>query len=97
MTDIDWFARSGHLAIADVVYVEGIGLCSHQPGEAPYGTHRVMDVDRVYHFASTSQLFAPTEEEIREYWNAVTGRDAEEAGKKTILGIISGIRSVFVK
>ncbi len=48
MTEIDWFARSGRLAIADVVYVDGIGLCSHQPMRPCVG-HMVMDYKRFFY------------------------------------------------
>ena len=67
MVEVDWFKGCGTLAIADVVYVEGIGLCSHQPDGSSDG-HRMMDVTGRIHFVSTDRLFQASEEEVNFYW-----------------------------
>lgn len=75
LLDISWFHKSQKLAIADVVYVHGIGLCSHQPDKkAPFvaGQHRLLDMDENYHIVTDNSLFfLVTQEEEREYWKAV--------------------------
>ena len=65
----EWF--SGSLAIADVVWVEGIGLCSHQPDlnrRLPPGWHRMRDVEGNVHFVETEKLFYADREERNRYW-----------------------------
>ena len=60
------------MAIADVVYVESIGLCSHQP-TAPVedGYHRMADVRGTVHTVKTTRLFLASADECREYWQNV--------------------------
>lgn len=67
MTDFDWFQKSGHLAIADVVYVEDIGVCSHQPDGVHEG-NRMLDVNGNIHLVSNDRLFYATPEEQAGYW-----------------------------
>ena len=67
MVEVDWFESSGTLAIADVVYVEGIGLCSHQPMRSCDG-HRVMDYLRYIYVVETDRLFLASQDERRLYW-----------------------------
>ena len=76
MIEIDWFKSCGTLAIADVVYVEGIGLCSHQPdGRVAYiqfpKRHRVMDYLKYYYAVETDRLFEASQDERRLYWESL--------------------------
>lgn len=68
LLEIDWFRETRKLAIADVVYVEGIGLCSHQPDfsgpDKLMKGHRMMTVEGDIHFVQDdSLLFCTTREE----------------------------------
>jgi len=67
MLEVDWFKGIETLAIADIVYVEGIGLCSHQP-DFSGGGHRVMDYIGYYYKVETNRLFLPSQDELRLYW-----------------------------
>lgn len=73
MIEISWFKRSGVLAIADVVYVEGIGLCSHQPTGSYFGRigHRVMDYLGYFYTVETDRLFEASPDERRLYWDSL--------------------------
>ena len=70
MLEVDRFKRSGVLAIADVVYVEGLGLCSHQP-LGPCEGHRMMDEEEVIHIVSSDRLFQVSQKEAMDYWDSV--------------------------
>ncbi len=70
MIEVDWFNPTERLAIADVVYVEGIGLCSHQPLR-PCDGHMVMDYKRFFYTVETDRLFEASQDERRLYWNVL--------------------------
>jgi len=73
MIEVDWFAKTDTLAIADVIYVKGIGLCSHQPdfdNRTP-GKHRMMNIKGKVHYVTTDMLFDTEPEERHIYWQYV--------------------------
>ena len=73
MTEVDWFKRSGHLAIADVVYVRGVGLCSHQlPKQMRPGRHRVMDMSGTIYITDTTSLLEILPGDTATYWKNAT-------------------------
>jgi len=77
LSDVDWFARSGQLAIADVVFVKEIWLCSHQLDlHSTNPAHRMMDIHRnIYHTEDTDRFFVATRDEICYYWENLERRE----------------------
>ncbi len=75
LLETSWF--QGSMAIADVVYVHGVGICSHQPDfrkRSLIGCYRMMNVDgNVYTVEDNKLLFLTTWEERREYWEHFKG------------------------
>ena len=73
LIQVDWFIKSnGALAIADVVYVEGIGLCSHQPTVAVENEHYLMvDIKEKTHIVKADCLFVVSPDEHRWYWQNI--------------------------
>lgn len=62
------------LAIADVVHVEGVGTCSHQPlyHKAPPGLFTVVDVEWNIHEVPIERIFIATREESITFWNTAS-------------------------
>ena len=54
----EWFLKSKRLAIADVIYVKGIGVCSHQPelGKQSFEGHRMCDMEGNIHIVNDIKL-----------------------------------------
>ena len=76
MVEVDWFSKTEKLAIADVIYVKGLGLCSHQPifGITKSGEHRVKDIRGYIHIVSTDMLYDTDIRERDLYWSYVHER-----------------------
>jgi len=75
LLEVDWFMPGRLLAIADVIYVNGTGICSHQPqiGKKTNG-YRMMDVQgNVHIIKDPKRLYDTTREEIQEYWKHFKG------------------------
>lgn len=74
--ELDWFKGNEFLAIADVMYVEGVGICSHQPSlNIRPGVYEMLDMGGLIHCVSSDRLFTATQEEEQRYW-----RKLEEEG-----------------
>jgi hypothetical protein len=80
LLECGWFQKSQRLAIADIVYVNGIGLCSHQPEiGVPFTGHRLQDLDGNIHIIVDDRLlFLASREEMDEYWRQSREREANE-------------------
>lgn len=69
MAEVDWFIGNERLAIADVVFVRGIGLCSHQPaGRMLYSRHRVRSLSGRIYITDSHSLYDILPGENSFYW-----------------------------
>lgn len=73
LMDIEWYQQSGSMAIADVMFVEGIGICSHQPGphyseKIQKKIFRMRDINGFIHDVEESKIFEAFPKECRYYW-----------------------------
>ena len=81
LVEVDWYKASKTMAMADVMMVARVGLCSHQ-GQIGPGRFKMTDEAGNVHRIGEDRLFMPTFDEVRKYWlNYHTNRDDSDTAE----------------
>lgn len=70
ITETDWF--KGSLAKAAVMWIDGVGLCSHQPdlkNPLPKGQYRMINIRGNFSIVPTARIYEIELEMKKLYWN----------------------------
>ena len=67
LSEVSWYKSSGTMAMADVMVVARVGLCSHQ-GYIEPGRFKMADEVGKIHRIGIDRLFMPTIKEVSKYW-----------------------------